>query len=220
MTDLGHGKTEKFIKTVNLTAIDAETNDIQITCGSQKTVELQNTVWDDLRIVPGAFQFAGVSDPTLDTWQPDGSGATFRVYKFQTNDEVFFTCQLPHTYKLETDLKAHMHWAPHSRGITESGNTVNWALDYSWANKNSAFASSSTIAIPGTCSGTNDLHEKTSSVTITGTGKGISSMLICRLYRNTGDTWVGTTAAQSPAILEFDLHFEINTQGSRQELIK
>ena len=34
------------------------------------------------------------------------------------------------------------------------------------------------------------------------------------------DTWVGATAALSPAILEFDLHYEIDSLGSDLELTK
>ena len=48
-------------------------------------------------------------------------------------------------------------------------------------------------------------------------------MLVCRLYReDTGadDTWTGGTNATSPALLEFDIHFEIDTMGSRQEVVK
>ena len=58
----------------------------------------------------------------------------------------------------------------------------------------------------------------TSSVTVSGTGLGISSMVALRIYRSdTGDddTWSGATAAQSPALLEFDIHFEIDRPGSR-----
>lgn len=44
--------------------------------------------------------------------------------------------------------------------------------------------------------------------------KNISSMLICRIYRDTGDTWAGTIVAQSPILLEVDFHIPMDTQGS------
>jgi hypothetical protein len=195
-------------------------SDFRINCGTNKTIELQTVVWDDLRIVPGAFDFAGVSDPSLQNWQPGGAGSTFKVYKFKSGDEVFFTCQVPHTYKEGTDIEVHVHWTPADRGNEENGNTVAWKLDYSWANINAVFSSSSTANMTDTCTGTDDYHEITTSATITGTSKTISSMLVCRLYRDAGDTWAGVTAAQSPALLEFDIHFQINTIGSRQESTK
>jgi hypothetical protein len=184
-------------------------------------IELNDTVWDDLRIVPGAFEFAGASDPTLSNWQPGGAGTTFKVWKFLENDEVFFTCQLPHTYKQGTDIKAHLHWTPCDRGAAESGNDVDWRLDYTWANVDGTFGSSSTIAMLDTCDGTDDKHQMTTTVTISGTGKEVSSMLVCRLYRDpVNDTWASILVAESPALLEFDLHFEIDTMGSRTELTK
>lgn len=176
--------------------------------------------WDDLRIVPGGFSFPGVSDPTLSPWQPGLSGAIFQVYRFQTGDEAFFTCQLPHSYKQGTDLKAHVHWTPDDRGTSENGNTVAWKVDYSWANINGVFAPSSTADMTDTCNGVNDSHEVSPSATITGTSNNISSMLICRVYRDTGDTWVGTTIIQSPVLLEFDLHFQIDDRGSQNETSK
>lgn len=196
-------------------------SDFHIDCGTDKTVVLDETVWEDLRIVPGAFEFAGVSDPTLSDWQPGGSGATFKIWKFQENDEVFFTCQLPHSYKEGTDIKAHLHWTPADRGNEENGNDVDWRLDYSWANQDGTFPSSATVAMLDTCDGADDKHQMTTTVTISGTGKTVSSMVVCRLYRDpTNDTWVGITAVQSPGILEFDFHHEVDTLGSRQELVK
>lgn len=169
--------------------------------------------WDDMRIVPGAFQFAGSADPTLSTWQPGGAGATFRVYEFNTNDEVFFTTQTPHTYKEGTDFKPHVHWTPRNVGVTESGNTVNWAMDFSIANVNGIFAASTNVALSDTCSGNDDQHEVSASGTITGTGITISSMIMGRLYRNTGDTWTSNGAGGRPVLLEIDIHFQLDTPG-------
>ncbi len=179
--------------------------------------------WEDLRIIPGAFQFAGSADPTLGDWQPAGSGATFKVYKFLKNDEVFFTCQIPHNYKEGSDIKPHIHWTPGNRGNEENGNNVGWKMDYSWADRNVTFGASATVSLTDACSGIDDQHEKTASGNITGTNKTISSMLVVRLYRSdTGadDTWVGATSALSPILLEFDIHYEIDSLGSDLELTK
>lgn len=179
--------------------------------------------WDDLRIVPGSFQRAGSSDPTLSDWQPGGSGTTFKVYKFSKNDEVFASVQMPHGYKEGTDLQFHIHWTPCDRGNEEIGNAVGWKVDHSIANVNGTFPSSSTVDLSDTVTGTDDKHEITSSVTVSGTGLTISHMIVLRIYRSdtgTDDTWVGNTAATSPAILEFDIHFEKNTGGSRTEFAK
>jgi hypothetical protein len=177
--------------------------------------------WNDIRIVPGAFEFAGVSDPTLSDWQPGGAGATFKVWEFN-NSEVFFTCQLPHEYDIGTDLKPHLHWTPRNRGVAESGNTVAWKLDYSIVDINGTFGSSTTVNLFDACDGTNHKHQVTASGTISGTSiTGISAMLVCRLYRDTGDasdTWATNTSGNLPAILEFDIHYQADTAaGSDSE---
>jgi len=181
------------------------------------------TIWDDLRIVPGAFTFGGGSDPSLQSWQPSGGGATFKVYKFVKNDEVFATCQMPHGYKEGSDLYFHLHWTPADRGAAEGAVNVGWKVDYSIASIDSNFGASATATLTDACSGADDRHELTSSVQVSGTGLTISHIIMLRIYRSdTGadDTWAGTTAAQSPALLEFDIHFELNTVGSRTELVK
>jgi len=181
------------------------------------------TTWDDLRIVPGAFSFAGNADPSLQDWQPGGSGAEFKIYKFKKNDEVFATCQMPHTYLEGSDLQFHIHWTPADRGNEESGNAVGWKVDHSIANISTVFPSSSTVDLSDTATGTDDFHEITSSVTVSGTGLKISHIVALRIYRSdtgTDDTWSGSTNANSPALFEFDIHFQVNSAGSRQELVK
>ncbi len=196
-----------------------------------KTISVGDSkVWDDLLINSGLFRFAGSNDPVWRDWQPGGSGATYSVLKFDKNDEIFFSCQMPHTYKEGSEMHVHVHWTPCDRGNEESGAYVGWKLDYSIANINGGvFLPSTTISMSDTCSGTDDYHEVSAGLTvIPGTyGAGseeltVSHMLICRLYRSdTGgdDTWTGTTT-QAPALLQFDIHHQINSAGSRQEWVK
>jgi hypothetical protein len=184
---------------------------------------LISVAWDDLRILPGAFTFAGASDPTLENWQPGGSGSTFKIWKFQKNDEVFASCQMPHSYKEGTDVCFHIHWTPADRGNEESGAFVGWKVDYSVANIGGNFGASATVDLSSECSGVDDRHELGACVTVSGTGLEISHIFWLRIYRSdTGgdDTWAGATTAQSPALLEFDIHFQMNTLGSREELTK
>ena len=207
-----------FILTTDL----QNASDFVIDCGANKTLELTEIVWDDLKIVPGAFQFGGSTDPTIRNWQPTGAGTTFKVYKFDKNDEVFATCQMPHMYKEDSDLEFHIHWTPCDRGTAESGSLVGWKVDYTVANVDGTFPVSATVDLSDACTGTDDYHEVTSSVTVSGTGLNVSHILMLRIYRtDTGgdDTWSGTTT-QAPALLEFDIHYQKDTMGSRQEYIK
>ena len=180
------------------------------------------SVWNDLLINSALFKFAGSSDPVWGTWTIDSKD--FQVLQFANNDEIFFSCQLPHTYKEGTDIDAHVHWTPRGRGAAESGKYVGWKLDVSWCNINDGtFSAVTTIDMTDTCTGTNDYHEVSAgSAKLSGIGKKISSMLICRLYRDDSgsDAWVGTSNPNSPALLQFDFHHEIDSMGSRQQWVK
>ena len=177
-------------------------------------------MWDDLRVGVGIFQVGGwfANDPDKATWTVDG--VDYAVYTFDQNAEVGFQLQIPHGYKEGSDIYAHVHWTPRDKGATESGHTVAWKLDYAWANIDGTFSSSGTVDLTDTCDGTDDKHQMTADVAISGTGKEISSILMCHLYRDTGDTWSGTGTSGAPAIMEFDIHYEMNTEGSRQRLSK
>ena len=171
--------------------------------------------WEDMRMVPGAFQFAGVSDPTIVSWQPAGAGGTFKVYAFQTGDEGFFTIQIPHRYMYGTDMYIHLHWTPNDRGAAEAGKTVAWKVDYSLAMVGEAFPSSTTVDLTDTCDGIDNLHQRTVEILISGAGiTDMSAMFVCRVYRDAGDTWAGVVAAQSPLLLEVDIHFQSDAPGS------
>jgi len=172
------------------------------------------TVWEDMRILPSQFDRPGVTDPTIQNWQPAGSGTTFKVWCFNQTQAGYFTVQLPHSYKEGSNISAHVHWTPKDRGVAENTKTVAWKMDYSWANIDGTFGASATIDMTDTCTGTNDKHKMTPGATIVGTSKTISSMLVCKIYRDAGDTWVGTTA-NGPALLELDFHYEINSIGSK-----
>jgi hypothetical protein len=56
----------------------------------------------------------------------------------------------------------------------------------------------------------------TQEVVISGAGLGISSQMIGRIYRfnDASDTWAGT-GANLPIFIEFDLHYEKDSMGSR-----
>ena len=174
------------------------------------------SLWDDLRISAGQFRQNGAgNDPTTISWKTNLS-----LTAFQTNDELAFNTQMPHRFKQGSDLLLHLHWTPHTRGAAESGNTVAWKVELTIANVGAVFPATSTYDLTHTCTGTDDYSEITSSVTVPGSGLNISHQIIGRVYRDTGDTWAGTTAVQSPALIELDFHYEVDLPGSQVERTK
>jgi len=183
------------------------------------------TTWDDLRVplssankknstavirgIPfSANQTSGT--PQIDWFAPSGT------------DEMYFVAQLPHSWNEGTIIYPHIHWIPSENGA--AGPTLpRWGLEYAWLNIGDTFSSYTTIY--GTTTSTSEVLEENKqyltplgAAGIDGTNKQISSMLICRIFRDGSDT--ADTFAGYAGALEVDFHYEINTMGSRQEFIK
>ena len=203
-----------IVGTTQIKANGSGASDLTLVTGAAKTLLLDTVVWDDLRITPGSFDRPGVSDPTYQVWQPAGSGVSFYVLKFNQSQYADFTVQLPHGYKAGTSIYVHAHWTPGDRGTTEGTHTVAWKLAYTWGNIGAVFGASAVADMTDACESTNDQHLMTPEIEISGAGKTISSMIMCRIYRDTGDSWAGT-AANGPALLEVDFHYSLDTIGSR-----
>jgi hypothetical protein len=181
------------------------------------------TVWDDIRINSGSFDRPGISDPAINTYAIGGGGINTYLYEFKLGDVASFTVQIPHSYIEGETIYVHIHWTPGSRGAAESGNYVGWKINYSWANINGTFGSALTADLSDVCDGIDHKHQMTPDISITGTNKGISSMLVCNVTRTdtgTDDTWVSLAAGQQPLLLEIDFHFPIDTVGSRERSSK
>lgn len=177
-----------------------------------------DSVWDDLRILPGSFDRPGVSDPAIVTYNVNAGGVNTYLWEFAKNNLASFTVQMPHSYKEGTDIYFHVHWTPGSRGNEENGATVGWKIEYSWANRNANFPTMQVLDLSDACDGTDHKHQITPEVSVSGAGKTISSMLLCNIKRtDTGadDTWASSTSGQLPLLLEIDIHYEMDTAGSQ-----
>lgn len=171
---------------------------------------LENTQWDDLRFPATAINPPGqVSDPDFDT---TNGGYLFDGASTET---IFMIGQLPHGYKEATDLYPHVHW---QKTTSASGN-VFWRLSYKWARiaevMDAGFTDidqTSVMAATPDNDTTNE-HLMSAFAAIDGTGTQISDMLVMKLSRMGGeasDTYNGADAR----LLEFDIHYEINSFGS------
>jgi hypothetical protein len=180
-------------------------------------------VWDDMRVVPGSFDRPGASDPAIVAYAIGGGAVNTYLWEFAKNNIASFTVQLPHNYKVGTDIYAHIHWTPGTRGNEENGAMVGWKIDYTWASIGGAFAALATLDLQDACDGIDHLHQMTPDVIISAAGQGISSMLVCNVKRTdtgTDDTWASAVSGQLPLLLEIDFHYQIDTVGSRQRTAK
>jgi hypothetical protein len=188
------------------------------------------TVFDDVMIYPDATSRGGSNPPT---WGGAGANAFKRnagstsqgvflwMFSASSEQEVYFTIQIPHGYKVGSDIFPHVHWTTATG--TPSGTNVVWGLEYTASAIGGNFpvtntlTSNSIIPVIGSPSGTGQ-HLITSLGAISGTGLGISTVLVCRLFRATSN--VSDTFANEVGLLGIDFHIEKDTEGSRSEFSK
>ncbi|MDD5530889.1 MAG: hypothetical protein PHX21_12800 [bacterium] len=131
-----------------------------------------------------------------------------------TAEQAYFAIQMPHSYAESTSIYPHVHWAG---ALTDTGK-IKWQIEYTWASIESNFVAPSTISAIDTM----DViwkHEVCYFPAITGSNnKTISSMIMCRIFRNPADA--SDTYQGDAALLEVDFHFIQNTMGSRTEKVK
>lgn len=191
------------------------------------TVRYENsaTIFDDLMVSPDATTKQGSNPPTLAKFKDNGSGSQgvfLWMFDFSIEQEVYFTVQLPHSYKVGSNIYPHVHWTTPTG--TPTGTDVVWGLEYSVIAIGGTFSANTTIitantVIPsiGTPVGTYQ-HLITEFAAINGTGFGVSTILVCRLFRKTADA--SDTFINPVGLLGFDIHFEKDTDGSRSEWTK
>ena len=169
--------------------------------------EMETIRWTDLR-TPMTQAIQG------NTQKPDFDYTNIGLL-FPQNDatEIVYTSfQFPHSYVEGSNIRPHIHM-----GQALDLQAV-FKIEYKWVNIGDALPTSwATLTLDQYAteyvSGT--LHQILySSAEIDGTGKKISSILKCKLYRDdnvyTGDILVS----------DFDVHYQEDSNGSRQEYVK
>ena len=172
------------------------------------------TVWEDLRFPAQVLKLSGTKPPTWTAYQ-GGEILSFSDQAIVGNEErVSFNAQLSHAYKEGSTIYPHIHWVS---ADTSLGNVV-WQLSYSWGNWTGTFPAATVTTMTVAKSTTLNYHSMNSFSPIVGTGKEISSILICELSRNSSNA--ADTYTSGAYLVEADIHLECNTIGSDIELDK
>lgn len=216
------------IKRINIsssgqTSIGDGTNQLIIDSTGHIRMQGAATVFTDLVVPPFSTYVGGSNPPLFVAMKNNGSSSvgvqtfTFQDQNSASNEQqVFFSIQMPHNWKEGSTVYPHIHWSPQTSG---TGNVV-WGFEYSWVNYDPTtpivFPNTSTLTATtdAITSSSVDKHLITgfSSITPNANQGKISSILMCRLYRNSSnaaDTYTGNAA-----LLSFDLHYEIDALGS------
>lgn len=202
------------------------TNNTYIESDGSLSYEGTATRYDDLK-VPVFSTFRDGSRPPAFYWYQDlsgGGGAGSQgvfAYWFNNNseEEVYFMVQMPHAWVEGSDIYPHVHW---SAKYNVGASKVQWGLEYTWANVGDTHGATTIITgnSPIASIGTVDAYEHaiTSLGTMSGTGKNLSSMIICRVFRDATDA--SDDFGYEAGMFEIDFHYQIDANGSREQFVK
>lgn len=174
------------------------------------------TVYDD--VYPSSVTVgAVVNAPNFTSYN-----GNLRAYEFvgsgALTKELNIGFQIPHSYKEGTDIFPHIHlFVPNDL----TGGTIKFYCEYTWTNINQIGVINTTTVngyiIRSINNGINN-NIKLNFGSISGLNKTISSIFMCRIYRNPAD--IEDTFESSVWLKSADIHIERDTIGSRQPLIK
>jgi len=170
------------------------------------TLEGDAVTWDDLRFPATTIRQGATNKPEFDT---DDVGLLFP--NNDTAEIAYMNVQIPHKWKLESDLEPHIHY------IQNVAEDPIFKMDYRWYKNGQPSGEFSTITASGklfTYTG-DTILQIMEFPTISGAGiDTVSSMMDIKLYRD--DAAVTGTVLMK----EFDIHYMIDSFGSEQEFSK
>jgi len=166
-----------------------------------------NVVWDDLRFPATLIRQGATVKPDFD--------ATELGLLFPQNDATeiaYIIGQFPHTRKNGSNIRPHVHW------IQTSANEPVWKMDYRWYKNGEAPSGTWTTL---TCDDPVFTYTSGSMLQICAFPEingssidAVSSIIDIRLYRD------DNVISGDVLLKEFDIHYQIDQIGSRQEFVK
>lgn len=175
------------------------------------------TVFEDLRVSLSTARVPASNYPGFEQVNDDGSASIgVFAYHFADGQYVFFTVQMPHSWKEGSTIDPHIHFQTTSD--VDPADNFKIGLEYQWVNIGDDEPTNTTIVTRDVSTGVDSLgkHQLKDIVSggVDGTGKTISSILLCRLFRAAADS---DNYADDVIITDFDIHYEKDTHGSRDE---
>lgn len=195
-------------------------NVIKISAGGELQLLGTTTVWDDLRVEP-TVRGTGAKAPSYVAYKSGIYAYEFDNAALSSEKEVNFKLQLPHAWKAGSDIHLHIHWTAGTTGLATQ--KIRWGLEYTKASVNGVFGATTTIyatdpSNPPSTTPTADTHYLTTFDNIAMTGNELSTIVLCRLFRNSShesDSYTG-----SAFLISIDAHIEIDSIGSKDVFTK
>lgn len=194
--------------------VGGSSGNISIGTDGHITLNGNATVWDDMAIpitATGSGQFA----PTITNFR----GGPIQLYAFSnavanSEDRVYGTLQMSHSYKLGTPIDCHVHF---TCGTNQTTNNVTWTMFVSKATIGGIFDNAQSYTSTLECGEVYshrlaDFHNIGNFTGISG----IANVMIMRNSTVASDTYTGNDAFA----LSMDCHYERDSFGSNEEYVK
>jgi hypothetical protein len=179
------------------------------------------TCWrDELQMLVGSRLESPSSDIQLNI--PEGS-VTFETSARYATDYVVMSIQINHDWLVGSAVHPHLHW------WQVSSDVPNWMIGYRWQRQGQAKTTSWTNQIYTThgytyTSGTLNQITEFGTITPPADYSPVSDILQVRIYRdvtNASTLFAGADPESSDVdAVNFDIHFQVDTLGSREEYSK
>ncbi len=192
-------------------AVTIDGGDMLLSFDSNKTIELQETVYKDINMGAAQLSRPSSSQPDIDEFVDEaGADTGVETYAFAPGEKVSGSFEMQHDYKEGTDITFHVHF----QGITAPTGTdkVKWQLIYTMAQMDATLDAPTTIDVE--CDFDTQYEFLICNFTaITGTNFNIGDQLLFQLSRvaATADEYGGDALIATAGI-----HYEVDTLGSRQ----
>jgi len=199
----------------NIKTDEVAASDLLIDCGTEKTIELIEPVYEDLQVSISNVRVPASNAPTERLYNHGiGGGVTFPVLGFAVGDYFYFDLQTSHSMKLSTILDNHFHYMTPTDG---TGDRFKFQLDLiaapidgNWAvPTGSPFTTEVTMAAD-----LSNSHKIEEIADIPAVNTTVSTLYKCKFTRiaASADEYAGEV------YIEFnDSHYQKNTMGSRVE---
>lgn len=162
------------------------------------------TTWEDINIDLSPLQSGG----TKPGFVTPGT-SSIRLLAFNINEEVDGTLEIPHSYKLGSDITPHIHWV--NIGAPTGTDQVRWQLDYWIVDAGGTVTSDTSINTGDVAVDTDDERVDANFSTFShATLGGQIGFKISRIAA-AGDAFAGECG-----VLTFGFHYEKDMNGSRQ----
>jgi len=185
-------------------------SDLKLDCGTDKTLELQETVWEDIQFSVSGGRVPAANAPTFSTFTTNT-----KEFQFDVGDLLYLDAnEYAHAFKTAADWMFHLHVTTDSANSTGSSQYAKFTLYVAYADTGDTWTETSVTAELEIPDGTSTLQAFFLSLGTVSASKNIGTQIKLTITRIAATG--GTEYPDEIFLTQVGLHGEVNTMGSRQ----